>query len=186
MSEIETKEDFAKEILCKMNTIIDREDYSAANEVLMRSYEERLPKIDVSLCKSWKEIISLHDTSENLEGFINEMRITSVRLAIQDGHSLGMVFMGKCEMVVGSERGSSELSIDTNMGSRLLRPEKVKLPIFSRYIRNFTRFRRDFEKIVVPCYPDPVHQTYAIKENCLKEDAKILVENIENVELIWD
>ena len=51
MSEIETEEDFAKEILCKMNTITDREDYSATNEVLMPSFDERLQKIAESLSK---------------------------------------------------------------------------------------------------------------------------------------
>ena len=95
-----------------------------------------------------------------------------------------MVFTEKCkERDTGSaDNIRKEFVMENNRAEmKMLRPEKIKLPIFTGNIRNFARFRRDFGKIVVPFYPDPLHRAYVIKENCLKGEAKILVENIEDI-----
>ena len=67
----------------------------------------------------------------------------------------------------------------------LVRPEKMKMPSFSGNIRCYARFKKDFREIATPFYMDPFHQIYVIKESCLKGQAKLLVENIEDIEALW-
>ena len=59
-------------------------------------------------------------------------------------------------------------------------------PKFSGDIRDFARFRADFEKIVEPEYRDTVHQIYVMKDKCLQGEARELVRNLDNLSDIWD
>ena len=43
-----------------------------------------------------------------------------------------------------------------------------------------------FKALVAPNYSNTIHQTYVLKENCLLGEAKNLVENIDNIDTIWE
>ena len=62
--------------------------------------------------------------------------------------------------------------------------QKMKPPKFSGYIRDFARFKSDFEKIVQSSYNDPFQQVYTMKQNCLDGEARDLVRNIDTLEEI--
>ena len=67
-----------------------------------------------------------------------------------------------------------------------IKPEKMSYPTFSGNIRTFARFKKDFTKIVIPFYSDEYGRAYVLKESCLKGKAKALVENIDDIDDIWD
>ena len=62
----------------------------------------------------------------------------------------------------------------------------MKTPTFSGNSRAFARFKSDFEFIVAPSYPNKIHQTFVLKENCLQGQAKRLVENMDDIKDIWE
>ena len=106
----------------------------------MRSYDEILQKIDES-ANPGKKLFPYTTQPKSVyrrdEDYVSEISDT------------WRGFMGKCKGVHRSK--FKRIIRDTTItGSRLLRPEKVKLSVFSGNIRKFARFRRDFEKIVVP------------------------------------
>ena len=179
-SEITNEAKFATEMIRKMEILIDREEFSNTNAVLMRSYGERLREVYDNFNKSWKDVISCYDTDEDLQRVADEIRITATRLEIQDMLSRAEVFEEKCRSIEDRNVDGDDVTVESTFRSEInmLRPEKIKLPNFSGNIRNFARFRKDFEKIVVPFYPDSVHQAYVMKENCLKGDVKNLVETL--------
>ena len=78
----------------------------------------------------------------------------------------------------GSESGGSD--------SKHLKREKMQNPKFSGDIRLFARFRSNFEKIVVPTCPDKYQQAYIIKRTCLQGECKKLVENLGDIDKIWE
>ena len=64
--------------------------------------------------------------------------------------------------------------------------QRMPPPKFSGDIRDFARFRSDFEKIVEPEYRDAVHQVYVMKEKCLEGEARDLVRNLDSLSAIWE
>ena len=64
--------------------------------------------------------------------------------------------------------------------------EKMSVPTFGGNCRAFARFKGDFNNIVVPNYTDEVHRLYVLKEKCLKGPAKVLVENLQTIDEIWE
>jgi hypothetical protein len=66
-----------------------------------------------------------------------------------------------------------------------LRLSKMKAPKFSGNIRDFARFRKDFEKIVEATYSG-FQLVYVMKEECLSGDALDLVRNLDSLDDIWD
>ena len=57
------------------------------------------------------------------------------------------------------------LPSDNHMKMQL---QKMKPPTFSGKIREFARFKANFQSIVIPSYAEPVYQVYGLKETCLK------------------
>lgn len=66
-----------------------------------------------------------------------------------------------------------------------IRLEKIKPPSFSGNIRNFARFKADFEAVVKPAYDDEMYLTYVLKETCLTGPAYELVKNVETEKEVW-
>ena len=181
MSQLKTDGILARETASTIEDVIQRDEFSNLNPVLMKSYDKRLHEIGENLNKSWNDIISLHDTERDLESVSRELNFKAMKLKIHSVHSEALVFIEKCsEMNTLTSHTPTPVQGETSSTKTLLRPEKIKLPTFSGNIRNFTRFKKDFEKIVVPFYSNPVHQAFVLKEICLRGNAKKLVENIED------
>ena len=73
----------------------------------------------------------------------------------------------------------------TSQSNNNLRLSKMKAPKFSGNIRDFARFRKDFEKIVEATYSG-FQLVYVMKEECLSGDALDLVRNLDSLDDIWD
>ena len=62
--------------------------------------------------------------------------------------------------------------------------ENIKMPTFSGNIRDYAKFKADFEMQVANDI-DPGKLCYVLRSSCLKDEAKKLVENIDTVTEIW-
>ena len=178
--------DFATELINMNNQITEANVVSDAFASQVSSYNERLFEIDEKINTSWVELVLLHTTSVELEQITAELNISGTRSNIQDARSKNAAFIQKCQPKTPASTTESVSEVSTPIAdNRLLRPQKMNYPTFRGDIRNFARFQKDFEKIVTPFYSDPSQRAYVLKENCLKGDTKRLVENIEDIELIW-
>ena len=67
-----------------------------------------------------------------------------------------------------------------------LKIERMKLPTFSGKIRDYPRFKTDFQKYVAPSIKKG-SDAYILKEMCLKEEALELIKNVDDdTNAIWD
>ena len=53
-------------------------------------------------------------------------------------------------------------------------------------ICSFARFKADFDDFVAPKYPNKRHQVYVLKRCCLQGTALKLVENLTDIDSIWE
>ena len=185
-------EKFALELCSKIKLTTDTDERTAEKVALVTSYRERLDWILDSLTTSWSNLLALSTAGEDLK--ITEMN--TMRLQIQDALCAAAVFeeLYKQQEEEKKNSGDSPKSDESSKSPKKevskngpsLRTEKIKLPTFSGDVRLFAKFQRDFEKIVVPSHPDVTQRAYVLKESCLKESAKKYVENIEDLEEIWE
>ena len=73
----------------------------------------------------------------------------------------------------------------TTQSSSNLKLSRMKAPKFSGNIRDFARFRKDFDKIVKATYSG-FQLVYVMKEECLSGEALELVRNLDSLEDIWE
>ena len=87
------------------------------------------------------------------------------------------------ELSVSNAHSSSEIK---EKFTTAIKSEKIKNPNFDGDIRSFTRFKADFNDIVVPNNPRVKAQTYLLKELCLQGESKKLVVNMTDLPAIWE
>ena len=86
-----------------------------------------------------------------------------------------------------SVRGSTSTApITTSTTTKVHKLPRINPPKFSGDIRDYARFKGDFERIVEKEYDDEVHQVYVMKESCLSGDALHLVKNLQTLDEIWE
>ena len=157
---------------------------SKEDAITARSYLTQVDESLENLIKSWKVLKKLpleedqrdkiFVREEQLKKWVMDARIEALNLISRaDPEST----MDKCSDK-GSESGGSD--------SKHLKREKMQNPKFSGDIRLFARFRSNFEKIVVPTCPDKYQQAYIIKRSCLQGECKKLVENLGDIDKIWE
>ena len=73
----------------------------------------------------------------------------------------------------------------SSQSSSNLKLSRMKAPKFSGNIRDFARFRKDFDKIVKATYSG-FQLVYVMKEECLSGEALELVRNLDSLEDIWE
>ena len=77
----------------------------------------------------------------------------------------------------GDSRGAVTLDFKT---------EKIGFPTFSGDIRAFATFKRDFEDIVIDTGKyEKKHMSHILRNQCLDGEAKKLVQNINDFDIIW-
>ena len=104
--------------------------------------------------------------------------VSEARLNVQ-------VFSSRVDPASSTDDKSHDGS-DTNSDSHHLKREKMQNPKFSGDMRLFARFKSNFEKIVVPTCPDKYQQAYIMKRSCLQGECKKLVENLGDIDKIWE
>ena len=171
-----------------MEVVNDVNKRNKEDAMLVRAYLLQVEESMREQIKSWKVIKTLPLlTEEKLkEVFARE---EEVKKHVADRRSLAITFINNIdpETTKGDEVVStSDASISSDGPEARLRLEKMKNPVFSGDIRSFARFKADFETIVVPSYTNPVHQTYVLKECCLRGEPKKLIENMNDIDEIWE
>ena len=153
-----------------------------------RSYLSQVDESLGELTKSWnilKRLPSL-DGARLTEIFAKEEEIKKFVL---DSRLEVLSYITKIDPE-GSVDGRSVAGSDTGtapkLDTRSLKTEKIKNPKFSGDIRLYARFKSNFEKIVVAAHSDKDHQAYVMKTSCLQGEPKRLVENIDDIDKIWE
>ena len=182
-------ETYIKDISKKITDLVAKKSYTHDNMVLMNTYSERIQEMYESLNRAWNDLIAYNDVNEKV---ISTLEVSQARSVVQDVMSSAVVFIGKCAKVEEDEKvePASPLAIATTTGVRTsgsgsTKCEKIKNPTFSGDIRTYTKFQKDFKRIVEPNYKG-AELSYVLRESCLEGQAKALVSNIDDVEKIWE
>ena len=183
-----SEEQFAFALTKKIEESLSAPLMTETEILTAKAYEEKLSEALENLTKSWKSVIAAHESTADLERLTRE--ISEKKLQYHEIRSKVVVateryYADKDRSHIGESTGTFEEETSGHSKPIMVRPEKMKMPIFSGNIRSFARFKKDFKQIALPCYPDLIHQVYVLKENCLKGPAKALVENVEEIEAIW-
>ena len=169
-----------------MTTHISDEEHTSKEDAnVVRTY---LNQIDESLgeqTKSWNVMKSLPLKPDTLNKVFSKEE--EVKKFVSERRLLARAFIYKIDpsTAESKKKAGSDVVYINGSDSKHLEPERMKNPRFSGDIRSFARFKSDFEKILVPAYPDKFKQAYVIKQSCLQGDAKKLVENMDDIDKIW-
>ena len=130
--------------------------------------------------KSWNELmISFVDDVHKLAEICE--REQTLKQYVSERRLLAFTFVE-----AGKEKHTPEKNDTTRSDPSLIHLQKIKPPTFSGNIRTFANFKSAFKNIVEPRYPDKLYQAYILKENCLSGEAKSIIENIVDVDKIWE
>ena len=185
----ETDSKLLKDNVTNMKAVIDDEDKTSKEDALLvQASLQEIESILEGLTKSWN-FMKAEATDDDLREDIIKTE-TETRKLVSDNRTTAHVFIKTYNPTIINDDAvsvSSRSSSDTTSSSRDLsvKLQKINLPSFNGNGRAFARFKGDFNRIVAPSYPDKQHLTYVIKEQCLKGQAKTLVENIDNIDEIW-
>ena len=173
---------FVEEVITKINELKIASG-TPDNVVLMRLYFERVQDISERLNKAWDVLIASNpDEGEDKDEVVNILEVTFMRMKIQDAISDTVVFIEKNK----SDKAANQSGyVRENFSGSIAKLEKIKNPTFSGDIRTFSKFQKDFKEIVEPNYSGP-QLSYVLRESCLSGEAKALVENIDEVDRIWE
>ena len=120
------------------------------------------------LMEAWHKAQSLETVVDEKEKYADEE--TTMRDEIYDVRSKGQIFISSNTTPTPPPTPVQILppvvahSSHSNM-------EKMPPPKFSGKIRDFARFRAEYDAIVKSSNPDPIHQIYLLKNKCLNEES---------------
>ena len=166
----------------KLKVHVAEKEENASNadfaEVTAKDIKER----EEELLDSWHQVSSLLSVQQDVDAISAEE--ARVRALVYDGCSKAQLFVSKVRaQSIPDDAASTTSSSSHHHNSTKL--EKMQAPKFSGNIRDYARFKANYEAIVKPSYDDEVHQMYILKEKCLTSEAKELVKNIDNLDDIW-
>ena len=197
--EITIDEKFAEQLVDQIDELIGNPDMSTKDIIgSVKSHDDKLCETLNNLDKSWKSLIANIDSDdEDAESTrINTKRMkfqrvhTKVVELIENHRTTSEVARLAEQVETASVTNDSIQSDNSRTSSRstsnnMVRPEKMKNPVFSGDIRHYASFKKDFKQIVQPFYPDPTNQVYVIKSSCLAGEPKSLVKNLDDINFIW-
>ena len=173
--------DIIREALNKLNLHSDGEE---PNEIDFSYAESLIKDIRVreqELISSWNQVRSFLTRQAEIDAVSNEER--ELRKTIYESCTKGQLFISGRTNDEHDDASSSVSHTSTTRRSAHI--EKMKPPKFSGSIRDFARFKSDFDTIVVPDSPSEYHQLYTMKERCLVGEPHDLVKNINNLNDAW-
>ena len=165
-----------------MSAIVDDENRNSENDKsIVRGYLREIEGLMESQTKSWSEVKKgyVSDVVKLTEIFGEEENLSSL---VSSKRLLACTFS---DMESSSDTAEKPLPT-SNSSNSSIHLQKMEPPSFNGDIRTFAKFKAEFKTIVEPKYSDKVHQAYILKNNCLTGDAKKIVENINDVEKIWE
>ena len=161
------------------DTRTTKEDGDLA-EILLNEVEASLEE-QIKSWNSYKAIPS-DDEQKLQEIFLKE---TEIKNLVAERRILAHAFIKKVkpDVIVETQPSSTE---NRSADNAMMKVERMKLPTFSGDNRSYARFKKDFADIVAPSYPNEKQLIFTLKDTCLKGESKKLVENIVDIEDIWD
>ena len=182
--EISSNINVVREAINKLLQVVVKESPTDADASYVRSIMSDIELRERELTSSWHNIHPLLAAGE-IQAYTTEE--TTVRKEIYDARSKGQEFITSIQPTDESlaiRRTSTPLN--DSGARRFSNMEKMKAPKFSGKIRDFARFKSDFQEIVVGNCRDADQQRYVLKEQCLENEAKNLVRNIDDLDEIWE
>ena len=171
-------EELIQYIMDESSKILLVETPSDDDVIRIENLLKELEKKEDEIKESFDVLGRLLEENEKEEFFKKETHLKCIISAIYS----------KMKLFIKKNTNENEIESEVgNKGYRMasLRLEKIKPPKFSGEIRDFARFKADFEAIVEPAYEDKMYLTYVLKETCLSAAPYELVKNLESVEEIW-
>ena len=110
---------------------------------------------------------------ENIDEMIESMQ------RMMEKCTKARVDAGRAIEVRRSVRTKQESGMKRGPNDSLLRMERMKMPTFSGNIRDFPRFKDDFEKQVMPTLQSDQSVAYVLR-TCLSGEALNIVRNVDN------
>ena len=195
LTEVTIEERMAKDLIGKINVLVNEDTPTVPNAMLMKAYVDDLSDVQRKLPPLWRQMIDIDQTDGQRKRLGEEIFL--VKTSMQSAMSMAYVYMSRCDEVNQKRRTTADDVTPTSevrsshsraetLSACKVKPEKLKLPSFSGNIRTFAKFKKDFAKIVVPFYTDEFQRAYVMKESCLKGIPKSLVENIDDLSDIWE
>ena len=194
--QVSIDEKFADQIVVKLKETLDNPqlDTLATKEIIgsVKVHNNKLSETLRNLDLSWKALITNVESDEEDEEITN---INNKRWGYQDIHTQVLELIEKRNREVlpttdTTDAASIPESVHSNASqssstSLMVRPERMKHPVFSGNVRLFASFKKDFKLIVQPFHTDDAHQAFVMKQSCLSGEPKLLVANLETMDSIW-
>ena len=155
----------------------EKEDANLAEIMLKEvesAYEEQI--------KSWNIYKTLVEDENQLKQLFEEE--TQIKNKLVETRTQANAFIRKIKPESVPETKTTSSSSQDQSNS--MKVEKMKNPSYHGDARSYARFKKNFKEIVVPNYPNEKQLIYVLKDNCLKGEAKKLVENIVDIKDIWE
>ena len=196
IAELQSKSDETtlNNIITAMKTIVDDENKNTKEDsVHVRSYILQIEESLQNQIKSWNTLKSLGLSTEKLGELFQKQQ--EIRKSVSDNIVLATAFINKVDpesnvLQTNTHTSSSASSVQGDASipeyDKFFKMEKSKKPTFSGDIRGYARFKANFANFVAPTCKDEQHQVYVLKTDCLKGDARKLVENITELNAIWE
>ena len=148
---------------------------------LIKDIHER----EQELITSWNAVRSLLTVAAEITVVDNQEN--AFRKTIYDACAKGQLFISGIRSTVEVDDAASNASSNnTNNSHRTTSLAKMPPPKFSGNIRDFARFKSDFETIVTPDSPSEYHTLYTLKERCLVGEAHEIVKNLNDIDSAWE
>ena len=192
--EISVDEKFAQQLVDKLNEILNNQQI-VVNDVIgsVKSHEDKLSETLANLDKSWKTLLTLVETDDVDD---QTTTINDTRMRFQSVHTRAVELIEKhrfttnevarlADQLDSTSVTESVSTVNTKCKKYMAKPKDWTYPTFSRDIRQYACFKKDFKQIVEPFYDDDTTLVYVMKQNCLKGDPKALATNIDDMNTIW-
>ena len=193
--QISIDEKFADQLVVKLKQTLDNPQLETlpTKDIIssVKAHDNKLCETLVNLDLSWKALIT---NVESDEEDAETTHINDKRWGYQDIHTqvLELIDKRSQEVVPTAETDVASMlesvvsnTSRSNSSSLMVRPERMKHPVFSGNVRLYASFKKDFKLIVQPFHSDDSHQAFVMKQCCLSGEPKSLVANLETMDSIW-
>ena len=179
------KETLLLRTLAELDKIVALTDPSEEDVVMVELILDDIHRIEEYIIKSWNTMKMMLPNKDEIQKVIQAETDTKLLILKKNVHAKSFISKYKRALPTLPSDVSTRLMSSSSDKNGTVKLEKMKPPKFSGNIRNFARFKTDFESVVIPAYDDPIHQVYVLKETCLQGSAYELVRNLDNIDDIW-
>ena len=171
-------------IVNEINETIQTVDPTIDDAIKVESALVELENQEEELIKSWNDVRSKLTVDDAITQHVEDCE--PVRHQISACRRAAKAFVAKIRGDDDDTASEHSVVAPRSSSSHVHKLAKMDPPKFSGDIRDFARFKSDFERIVMKEYDDETHQVYTMKSKCLEGDARNLVKNLQTLDDIWE